>query len=132
MRRGMWSWLAVVLLVALLGAAACSKSSTASPKAKEDAYLDRANKAATGLGNQSGPAGQGASAVCTTDRQTLESAMETYRAAEGSEPKTMADLVPDYLKTAPPDWTIKVGSDGTAKTVRTPAGIRDGCNATDG
>ena len=132
MRRGMWPLVVLVALVATLGVAACSKSDTASPKSKEDAYLDKANKQASGLTGQAGVGDQGSAAVCTTDRQTLETAMETFRAAEGTEPKTIADIVPAYLRVAPPDWTIKVGSDGTAKTVRTPAGIRDHCKATDG
>jgi hypothetical protein len=122
--KGTWAVVAVVVLG--LAAVGCSSSDTASPKAKEGKILD---KAATAAG---GPGAGASSAACQTDYDTLETAVETYRVAEDAEPKTIDDIVPAYLREAPPEWKIATGPDAKAQIVPTAAGIRAGCKAPSG
>jgi len=45
---------------------------------------------------------------CTTERDTIDTALEAYKADVGTYPANLADLKPTYLKRAPnqtSDWT---------------------------
>jgi hypothetical protein len=56
--------------------------------------------------------------VCTTDRTSLQSAVDAYTTLEGRPPAAIADLVPTYLRTAPVGYQI----DATGQVATVPGG----------
>ncbi len=71
----------------------------------------------------------GDSAACQTNYATLRTAIDVYGASNGSDPTSVSDLIPDFLRQGPVEWTIKPSPDGTATIVATPAGTKAGCVA---
>ena len=118
---------AVMVMVMMIGAAGCSKSATSSPQAKEKAYIDAANKQASGLLNSGATNTQAGAVACQTDFQTVSTALDLYRVAESGEPTKMADLVPKYLRQAPSEWEIVKGIDGKARIAPNAIGRHAGC-----
>ena len=45
---------------------------------------------------------EGVTEACNTDEKNVETAAEAYKAKNGEYPDTIGDLVPLYLRTAPP------------------------------
>jgi general secretion pathway protein G len=62
---------------------------------------------------------RGRKTACSTDKKTVETAVEAYYAAKGSWPAAQGDLVPTYLKSWPTstDYSIAYTFPGTNGTV---------------
>lgn len=126
-RRARRSAGAVVTGLALvLVFSACSRSGSGGSASATTARAPLASTTTAAPGAAAAPA---RSAACGLDRQTLETAIEAYRAAQGAEPSSIADLVPGFLSKAPDDWQIVKAPDGTATLQPTVAGTAAGCTA---
>lgn len=57
----------------------------------------------------------GAQAACVTERATIESALETFYALNGSDPATLDELVPDFVRESPAArWSMRSNPTGGA------------------
>lgn len=59
--------------------------------------------------------------ACEVEYRALVTAVETYRAAEGSYPASEADLVDKYIKTQSTMWDYATATGGYAINAATPA-----------
>jgi prepilin-type N-terminal cleavage/methylation domain-containing protein len=60
--------------------------------------------------------------ACSVEKRTLDTAIESYYAQNQTDPASVADLTPTYLKSAPDTtkWTFSASSAGSAEVLRTP------------
>jgi hypothetical protein len=73
-----------------------------------------------------GDVGVARSATCLTEKASLEAAADSYELLRGEPPQATPDLVPDFLRELPSQWSLTT-VDGERHIEPTDAGIRNGC-----
>lgn len=127
-------------MVVLLLAAAVLFGGACASGGSEGGMSGRATTDAPSLGGSKTAAEQQAqidngktsarSAQCATERRTIETAIQAYRAMNDAAPATMADLVDGVLREPSEIWELgPVGPDGNPTVVPTEAGVAVGCQA---
>lgn len=99
--------LLVVLAIMALLAVRILQSSSSTPS------LDPDNPTETVVGSGTAAVAPADTAVCSTDRQTLEVAVQAYTVMNGSAPESQDQLVTSGLLAAPvPNYSLTAGASG--------------------